>query len=333
MALPVLLLPAFFLSSPPPVTIAVISDLHLAADAEEIPPPRARRAIAAVLAAHPSFVVITGDFTNGEPDERRGQVRFKAHAWNTVRKLLQPLRDAGIPVLPVAGNHDSYLPGQRDHYAATFADLDAWAAPLTVNRSPLAPFDYSIDVGRIHLSFAHLVDMQLRPEVGAFLATDLASPSAAAADVRIVFAHVPFSSVMAEPNAHFAARVGGLLAAGGADLYVSGHEHMEWDEDVRLPDGSSIRQIIVGPATGGYNFGPSGKARRRAGCHRVAGDRLLHCAMPKTGLPFALMHKRLGGYRQTQRASFTLLTIDGTSVTTRIVAIGDKGRTEPFGSR
>jgi len=44
-------------------------------------------------------------------------------AWTAVIDALEPLHDAGIAVLPIAGNHDTYLSWQREGYEQAFADL------------------------------------------------------------------------------------------------------------------------------------------------------------------------------------------------------------------
>src|SRR5256885_2053645 len=80
-------------------TFAVLSDLHLPNDVPAT--ATTARLIAAVVKLHPRFVVITGDSTNGSPNGPVGR-----RWWPTVKAALQPLRDAGIPILPVAGNHD-----------------------------------------------------------------------------------------------------------------------------------------------------------------------------------------------------------------------------------
>ena len=312
--------------APERFTFAVLSDLHLPAKADESVRASARRMIAAVIAEKPRFVVITGDFTNGERGESKGEVKFKRHAWASVEKLLQPLREAGIPVLPAPGNHDTYLRGQREHYQA-FADLERWAAPMKVERS--AGLSYGVDVEGVHLSVAEIVDQHLSPETAAWLERDL--ERAKGARLRIVLGHVPVSSVMGTPSPHFVEHLGGILAEGKADLYVAGHEHLVWDENVRLPDSSSLRQILVGTATGFYDFGPSGPSKQRAGCRRHGAR--MRCRMPNGGTPFELRRNYFHHWIQAQRATFTLLTVDGTAVTARVVAVDKNGRTSDFGVR
>ncbi len=119
--------------------------------------------------------------------------------WATVASALAPLRAAHIPVLPVAGNHDSYVAGERDGYATTFADLASWAAPLAIVPQPgaasdlvkpphavaRAPFTYAVDVDGVHLDLLDIVDAAVDADVATWLAADLAA--AKSARLRIAF--------------------------------------------------------------------------------------------------------------------------------------------------
>jgi 3',5'-cyclic AMP phosphodiesterase CpdA len=113
-----------------PLTFAVVAGLHTPKDGHVS--PTLQRVIAAVAAARPRFVVVAGDSTNGNPTDGRRRRAMAPRWWAAVRETLRPLREAGIAVLPVAGNHDSYHAAHRAAYAEAFADLDAWAAPLRV---------------------------------------------------------------------------------------------------------------------------------------------------------------------------------------------------------
>jgi hypothetical protein len=321
----------------PAFTFAVLSDIHFAALPTDTPPLSAQKMIATLVAVHPRFVVITGDSTNGNLGDAPGQVRYRIHAWRAIRKLIAPLRAAGIPVLPIAGNHDSYLPGMRQLYADTFADLAALAAPIEIHGSPqpahglaidAAPFCYSVDVLGVHLTLAHLVDQHVDPGVGAWMAQDLAG--ARGARLRLVFGHVPMSSVITHPNARFKVALGELLEAGHADLYVAGHEHLVWDQNVRLPDGTLLRQVLVGTATGEYDYGPTDEEKREAGCV-PHGRALLECHIPNSGAVFDMKHIWNHSWIETQRATLTLIRIDGTTITATPIAVDKRGRISAFG--
>ena len=314
-------------------TFAVMSDLHL----PNYKTPTVTRTVAALVALHPRLVVITGDHTNGSGLGPRPGHKLDLW-WQAVTGALQPLRDAGIPVLPVAGNHDSYLLGQREGYAAAFADLKAWAAPLEVEQPAgnilsvaHAPFSYSVDIDDVHLSLTHVVAQRLDKDVATWLAADLAAASGA--KHRIVFGHVPMSSVIQPPSQTFVSRFGAILAAGHAEMYVAGHEHLVWDEDVELPGGALLRQILVGCTSGFYDFAPNDASRKRADCVPTvrAGRREPQlCKMPHGGGEFELSRGRKNRQIQHYKNSFTLFTVDGETITARPMTIDDAGNVLPF---
>jgi predicted MPP superfamily phosphohydrolase len=317
-----------------PWTIAVLSDLHVAVDGSI--PSKLHQVVAAVIASRPRVVVVTGDFTDGNPRDLAGRILQAPRWWGAARRALEPLRAAGIPVLPVAGNHDSYLPAYRIAYAAAWRDLDRWAAPLEIwgNRQraqgialDAAPFSYSVDVDGVHLVLAHIVDASLDPAVARWTAGELAT--ARGARLRLVFGHVPVSSIVVEPRRPVVTQLGGILAAGHADLYVAGHEHLVWDDDVALAGGASLRQLLVGTASAPWQFGPSADARRRAQC--VDRDSRLRCIMPHGGAPFELRRER-DRWLEPQPYTFTLITIYGRAIIARALAVDDRGQAVPFGA-
>jgi predicted phosphodiesterase len=325
---------------PGPWTLAVMSDIHmprrdLRVDAE------LTLTIAAIVALRPRLVVITGDHTNGGERDSPETVAASAAWWRVLVAQLRPLRDAGIPVLPVAGNHDAYLAGQRAHYAAAFRDLEAWAAPLAIRAAPRPagqldqpPFSYSVRVDGVHLALAHVVTQGLHREVAAWLERDLAA--AADAQLRLVFGHVPIASVIQPPHRGLVAQLGGILERGRAAAYIAGHEHVVWDEDVPLPGGGALRQILVGCASGIYNWPPSAAARRRAGCapRTAARPFPLRCRMPNGGGAFELAPNRVNRGRviQHQLATFTLITVaaDRGILEVAPMAADAAGRAQPF---
>lgn len=317
-----------------PWTIAVLSDLHVEVDGSI--PTKLHQVVAAVVASRPRLVVVTGDFTDGNPRDLAGRIVRAPQWWRAARRSLEPLRAAGIPVLPVAGNHDSYLLPYRIAYAAAWSDLDRWAAPLEIwgNRQPAqgialdaAPFSYSVDVDGVHLMLAHIVDASLDPAVARWIAGELAA--ARGARLRLVFGHVPLSSIAIEPRRAFVAQLGGILAAGHADLYVAGHDHLVWDDDVELPGGASLRQLLVGTASAPWQFGPSTDARRRAHCREL--DARMRCIMPHGGAPFELRRER-DRWLEAEPYTFTLIAIYGRAIIARAFAVDDRGQVVPFGA-
>lgn len=314
--------------APPAWTFAVMSDLHL-------PNPRSRlveKTVAALVERRVRFVVVTGDHTNGTEHDPR--IAASAAWWDAVTTALRPLREAGIAVLPVAGNHDSYLAWQRDRYAAAFADLEGWASPFAIARTgtglAAAPFTYSVDVGGVHLALIHLTSQVIDPGVAAWLERDLAA--AASARHRIVFSHVPVVSVIQPPSKPLLAKLGRILERGHVDHYIAGHEHIVWDERVTLPAGGALRQVLVGCASGFYSYGPSLDSKRRAGCVPItaAGRREpMRCTMPSGGV-FDLSRGRKNRHLQHYKNTLTLFTVAGDAITVQPMTIDPAGKMRPF---
>lgn len=318
-----------------PWSFAVLSDIHAPNDGHMW--PTIQQTVAALVAMHVRAVVITGDFTNGAQTDGPVRVANAWRLWTAIRTALLPLRAAGIAVLPVAGNHDSYLPGHRALYARAWADLDAWAQPFRITSTGLgtaqsrAPFSYGVDVGDVHFTLAHLVDRRSHPDVEAWLAADL--DAAKTRSLRFVFGHVPMSSVAVATSKPYLARLGSIFERGHADVAIFGHEHLIWDEDVKLPGGGTIREILTGCTSGFYNYGPSHDSMRRAHCKptviqgKVSPQR---CVMPNGGGEFVIHKHRKGRMIQHARATFTVVTVDGTHVTSTPMTLDADGKAVPF---
>jgi predicted phosphodiesterase len=313
--------------APPPWRFAVLSDLHL-------PNPRVAtvdRTIEALIALGVRLVIVTGDHTNGSDkvDHRRGRVKAW---WASVTDALEPLHDAGIAVLPIAGNHDTYLSWQREGYEQAFADLVRWAAPFKVNPGTgrglaRSPYSYSLDLDGVHFALAHVVDQAIDRDVADWLTDDLAA--AANARLRLVFGHVPLFSVIRRPARQFVDRFGPILEHGHADFYVAGHEHVAWDETFALPSGDALRQVTVGCASGFYVFSPSRAAQRRAACERQGARGTLRCTMPNGGR-FELARDRGQGMIEHDANTFTVFTVTTTDVQVTPMTVDGDGHLHAF---
>ena len=307
-------------------SFAVLSDLHL-------PNPRSAvvdREVAALIAMGVRFVVVTGDHTNGAPVVDHRQRRVNAW-WTSVTGALAPLRDAGIAVLPIAGNHDTYLAWQREGFESAFGDLARWAAPLDVHAAAghgfaRAPYSYSVDVDGVHLALANVVDQSVDRDVSAWLTDDLAA--AKASRVRIVFGHVPLFSVVQRPAHGFVEQLGAILARGNVDFYVAGHEHVTWDETFAVA-GALVRQVTVGCASGFYVFAPSKAARARAACEPSAQPGRSSCTMPNGGR-FELIRDRSQRMIEHDSATFTVFTVSGNDIQVTPMTVDDQGHARAF---
>jgi len=313
------------IASPQQWRFAVLSDLHL-------PNPRSAvvdREVAALTRMGVRFVVVTGDHTNGSAGVDHRQRRVNAW-WASITGALAPLREAGIPVLPIAGNHDTYLAWQRDGFEKAFGDLARWAAPLEIHAArgrgfARAPYSYSVDVDGVHLALANIVDQSVDRDIASWLTDDLAA--AKDARLRFVFGHVPMVSVVQRPARHFADKLGAILARGNADFYIAGHEHVTWDETFAIA-GTAIRQVTVGCASGFYVFAPSKAARARAACEPSARGRST-CTVPNGG-NFELVRDRSERMIEHDSATFTVFTVRGDDVEVTPMTVDDDGEALAF---
>jgi Calcineurin-like phosphoesterase len=249
--------------------------------------------------------------------------------------VLAPLRAANIPVLPVAGNHDSYMQWQRDLYAK-FANLSTWAPDLEIHdargqRQARAPFSYSVDVDTVHFALTHIVETELEPEVATWLANDLAQ--AANAQHRIVFGHVPLTSTIWATNQAFLDQMGTILERGKATLHVAGHEHLAWDEVITLPGGTPLRQVLVGCSSGFYQYAPNAERKAAAKCTPLpdkARKEPMRCTMPASGGTFEIARGRKNRHVQHARTTFALFTVNGDTIDVQPMMLDAKGRAVSF---
>lgn len=198
---------------------------------------------------HPDAVVMLGDLTSGDPADGVPLPKVQSW-WAAMKEALAPLRAAGIPVLPIPGNHDQYTAVHRQAYEEAWSQLAQQVAPLRLSGRPAHA--YSCRIGDAHLCLASMVDQNVNDEEARFLREDLA---AATTPLRLVFGHVPAQSAMTHVAMNYRKRLVELLAHGGASAYFCGHEHLYWDELIELVPGQpKVRQVIVGTPGAAYTW-------------------------------------------------------------------------------
>ncbi|MDD5210088.1 MAG: metallophosphoesterase [Elusimicrobiales bacterium] len=310
-------------ASGPSWKFAVISDIHLGAQAD---PARGagiflKKVVARLIAERPDFVVIDGDFTRGTPDDKVPLEEVRAW-WLNIQSALKPLRDAGIPVVPVPGNHDQYTAAHRKAYAEAWKYFETALSSFSLQGSP--PLYYSFDHKAAHFVPLAVIDQSIGPEEEAWLRKDL--KQAESAGLRFVFGHVPMdSALLGRPRADFRKKMSAILSAGRVAAYVSGHEHLNWDH-VRKSDGWPVRQIIVGTAMDRpYNY-PISRALYAAHCRPCDGECLV---------PYAEKHVSTDPVSRLQRIRQTFYIFevdpalkDGYSATP--YTLDGAGRLAPF---
>lgn len=208
------------------VRIAVISDLNGSYGSTEYG-PAVSAAIADIVARRPDVVLCTGDMVAGQRSDPRFTVTELAAMWAAFRRVVvDPVRVAGIPFLPVAGNHDaSAYPGfeaERGAYAAAMAPLQpdiAFAAAADY------PFRWAAEVRGVLIVG---LDVTVPGPLDAGQAEWLRGVLAGHVGMRsIVMGHLPLqpvsrgreTEVIGDPAFQT------LLATGGVRAYLSGHHH------------------------------------------------------------------------------------------------------------
>lgn len=294
---------------------AIVSDIHVFSSGKV--PANFTTVVARLAQLAPRFVVVSGDATVGNPADGVPAERVRLW-WQSFMEALRPLRAAGIPVLPIAGNHDYYTEAHRDEYRLAWPDLAAdfaGVAPFVAGGEP--PLYYSVRIDGLHLSLAHIVDQYMDPQVEAWLRSDLAA--ALDAELRLVIGHIPLVSMMGHSSESFKNQLGSLLGQGLVAAYFSGHEHLVWDQELEFDTGT-VRQIHIGTASGTYHY-PLNQSTYDAHCR---GD---HGTIPLTGTRFALIP---GTRQQADKVTLCLVEIDGGAFTVQHLSLrGD--RLEPFG--
>lgn len=294
---------------------ALISDVHVRADAGV--PVHFPKVIAQVAALQPRFVVLSGDMTSGNANDGHDLGRVRAW-WQAAEAALQPLRAAGIAVLPIAGNHDYYTEAQQRGFREAAQRLAAgspWAEAVA------APACYSVTVDGLHLSLVHVVDQHVEPEVGRWLEGELAGEARGAA-LRLCVGHVPLVSTMGRSSADFGARLGGLLVRGGVAAYFAGHEHLVWDE-VLTYEGRPLRQVQVSTASASYQFPLRAEVVARH-CRGAFGR------LPTSGRPFLINPQTR---EQARPLGFTVVDVEGGSYEVTAMTLDEDERARPFDER
>lgn len=291
-------------------SFAIISDVHVYSSGKV--PQDFTTVVAELAAAQPRFVVVSGDATVGNPGDGVSDEKVGVW-WTAFRAALAPLRQAGIPVLAIAGNHDYYTDAHRRGYVAAWADMasDVESSGLgTLSGAP--PLSYALRVDDLFLLFLHTVDQKLDPAVAAYAQSALASSDATTAALRLAIGHVPLVSMMGKTSDPYRDELGSLLVRGGVSAFFSGHEHLVWDQALAI-DGGTLRQIHVGTASGTYHY-PLNAATVAAHCRDGGGT------LPYTGQTFALIP---GTKQQADKVTLAWVDVDGASYDVRHLCLRD----------
>jgi len=164
------------------------------------------------------FVVNTGDLTAAGGTES---------LWDTFFTVERPLL-ANVPLLAVFGNHEVIM--GRTIFEGFFR-------PPPSNTSPSERY-YSATIGDVHIATVDVYALELEPHLE-WLQRDLTSSNA---PFKMVFMHPPLFTMSNHlPEVALRAQLQPVLQAGGAQLLVTGHNHVY----ERFMQGG-IRYVVTG---------------------------------------------------------------------------------------
>ena len=115
------------------------------------------------------------------------------------------------------------------------------------------------------------------------------------------FGHVPLKSTMGKTARYFHEQASTLFDQLSLDIYFCGHEHLHWDEENELFP--NLRQVIVGTASGTYNF----PIRKDLVLNHCDADL---CKMPYSNQTFKIKKTSQGAGQQVYKQNWILVTVN-----------------------
>jgi hypothetical protein len=216
--------------------LALISDLNSSYGSTGYV-PQVQRGVELLARLRPDLVLCAGDMVAGQKLGLGGD-RLDAMWAAFERQVLQPVLSSSGGFAPAMGNHDAS--SSRTASGFTFAlDRERAARFWRARQGALAvafvdaaqfPFRYSLRQGPLFSVVLDASSASVAPGDWAWARTQLNSPAARQARLRLVMGHLPPYGVglgRDRPGEvlHQPEQLRQLMAASGAHLYVSGHHH------------------------------------------------------------------------------------------------------------
>lgn len=239
------------------VNLAILSDFNGAYGSATYP-AALHRAVKTIGDWKVSAVLSAGDLVAGQKASLSASQR--QDMWQGFeRDVRGPLARQNVPFISTLGNHDAGLAADRQ------SALDYWKTrplPQLQERSQF-PFRYSLTLegGQVFLVSLDASRAKLGGEQLAWLRTQLATPAAKTAKIRLVLGHLPFAAVTTDKNKRGevlaeARALRQILREGRVLLYLSGHHAAFYPGRV---DG--VAQLASGGIGGRDYLGTRGTAR------------------------------------------------------------------------
>lgn len=210
------------------IRIAVISDLNGSYGSTDYGRP-VHAAVRRIVAERPDLVIVAGDMVAGQRVNPKLQASEIAAMWAGFEAAVAgPLRQAGIPMLAVPGNHDaSAYSGFEAERRAFEAASAGWRPDLWFVSDEDWPFRFAAEVGDVLVVGLDVTVPGLpAPPQMDWLARLLAAESGRHRAVLVV-GHLPLRPVSQgrERDIIGDEAFQDLLSEGGAAAYLSGHHH------------------------------------------------------------------------------------------------------------
>jgi calcineurin-like phosphoesterase family protein len=182
---------------------------------------------------------------------------------------MQPIA-SGAPMMPVYGNHESFLSETVSDWSPRFPTPSGWSGRRA----------YSFDVGDVHFIALHAVSDTAAMDSSqlSWLASDLAEASASGARWIVPYFHVaPFADGYSHPsNENLRAQVGPLFEQYGVDVVLTSHDQ-SYERTYPLADvggtntPTSDARVCIGSEEGTtyVKTSPAGKLSNKNGTFSV----------------------------------------------------------------
>jgi len=229
--------------------------------------PEVGRAVALIPSLRPDLVLCAGDMVAGQKASlTNSQLKAMWEAFG--RRILSPLRKAGLPFAPTMGNHDAsasrsgvrYLFERERQEAARFWRQRQNALGLDFLDASGFPFFYSVLQDGLFALVWDASSALVPAEQVRWAERSLASPAARSARRRLVLGHLPLQAVARGRDdggnvLNGADALRQLMERYGVSAYISGHQHAYYPARLGRLDlfqlgasGSGPRALLQGGA-------------------------------------------------------------------------------------
>ncbi|MBU0461512.1 MAG: metallophosphoesterase, partial [Nanoarchaeota archaeon] len=212
----------------------VFTDSHTRVPPSEIQKKLVKR----MIELKPDLIISGGDMVSGVDGITAEEI---AEHWGNFDELIRPIRDAGIPFLPSAGNHDKAIGGEVVE-AAYNNKWSSYVVPGLDNFEGRFDAYYSFDHKNAHFVILDASRINLGNEQYAWLESDL--NKAKESENIFVVGHVPLTRAregVREDHVVPESKIRPVLKEANIKAYLAGHNHVYNELDV---DG--IKQISCG---------------------------------------------------------------------------------------